>query len=265
MDYLPIFEREVRAFEKAVGRAAEEGDAPLVPSCPGWSMADLVMHLGGVHRMVEPLIKHRLTAPIQADPGKLGLPAARDGWPDPANAPNRGPIPATLIDWFAEGARALETQFRTTDPAERVWTWSAEQTVGFWVRMQTIEAAIHRWDAELAVGEPRPMEPELAEDAVAQTFEVMAPARRWRREALPGSGERFLFRQTDGTGSWTVRFEGDEVRFAFGDTSGEWDVELAGTASNLMLFLWQRIPAERLDVNGDKAVLDRYFSLVPPV
>ena len=43
-------------------------------------------------------------------------------------------------------------------------------------------------------------------------------------------------------------------------------VELAGTASDLMLFLWRRIPADRLDaVRGDRDVLDRYFTLVPPV
>jgi hypothetical protein len=32
-----------------------------------------------------------------------------------------------------------------------------------------------------------------------------------------------------------------------------------------MLFLWRRIPAERLDIAGDRNVLARYFTLVPPV
>jgi hypothetical protein len=43
------------------------------------------------------------------------------------------------------------------------------------------------------------------------------------------------------------------------------DVELAGTASDLTLFLWQRIPADQLEVQGDQGVLDRYFTLVPPI
>ncbi|WP_219466745.1 hypothetical protein [Nonomuraea rhizosphaerae] len=46
---------------------------------------------------------------------------------------------------------------------------------------------------------------------------------------------------------------------------GECDVEVAGTASDLMLFLWRRLPAGRLGVRGDREVLDRYFTLVPPV
>ncbi|MFC9977617.1 hypothetical protein ACFVH6_42625 [Spirillospora sp. NPDC127200] len=41
--------------------------------------------------------------------------------------------------------------------------------------------------------------------------------------------------------------------------------EVAGTASDLMLFLWNRVPADRLEVSGDRSVLDRYFLLVPPV
>lgn len=46
-----------------------------------------------------------------------------------------------LVDWFAE-----------RDPTEPVWTWSPDKSVGFWRRMQTIGAAIHRWDAQNAVG-----------------------------------------------------------------------------------------------------------------
>jgi uncharacterized protein (TIGR03083 family) len=183
------------------------------------------------------------------------------GWPRPENAPNRGPVPAGLVDWYADGADALGSLFRERDPGEPVWTWSREQSVGFWLRMQAIEAAIHRWDAENTIGTPQPIDTDLAADAVAQTFEVMAPARRAWQQAPPGSGERFGFRQTDGTSTWTVEFDGDDVRL----TAGPGDVELAGTASDLMLFLWQRIPADRLDLTGDRAVLDRYFTLVPPV
>jgi hypothetical protein len=74
--------------------------------------------------------------------------------------------------------------------------------------MQTIEAAVHRWDAENAIGAAQPVEAEPAVDAVGQTFEVMAPAWRARKQAPPGSGERFRFRQTDGTGNWTAQVRG---------------------------------------------------------
>ncbi|GLW11474.1 hypothetical protein Misp01_66020 [Microtetraspora sp. NBRC 13810] len=265
MDYVPHFRREVQAFEAAARRAAAGGGAPPVPSCPGWSVADLTGHLAWVHRYVIHVVGERLAErPEETDPGHLRLPADITGWPLPERAPNRGPIPEGLIAWFAEGAAALASLFASRDPGERVWTWSREQTTGFWVRMQTIEAALHRWDAENALGAAQPVQAELAVDAVAQNFEVMAPARRARTQAPPGTGERYRFRRTDGPGDWTVCFTADDVRLdAGGGAPG--DVELAGTASDLMLFLWGRLPADRLDaVHGDETVLGRYFTLVPP-
>ncbi|MEV0380590.1 maleylpyruvate isomerase family mycothiol-dependent enzyme [Nonomuraea sp. NPDC050643] len=287
MDFAAHFRREVRAFHDAATRAAGTGDAPSVPSCPGWSMSDLVFHLGGVHRGVHVIIKDQLKGPpdlamlaaTELPGGTAGLPDTADtadtvdtagragaaglpeGWPVPDQAPNFGPIPPTLLDWFAEGADRLERQFRERRADEPAWTWSEEQTVGFWQRMQTIEAAIHRWDAENALNTAGPIADEVAVDAISQTFEVMAPARRSWGQAPPGAGERYRFRRTDGPGEWVVCFDGRHVRV--GD--GEADVELAGTASDLMLFLWHRIPADGLDIQGDKTLLDRYFVLVPPI
>jgi uncharacterized protein (TIGR03083 family) len=264
MDYVSHFHREIRAFQAAARQAAGADEAALIPSCPGWSVSDLILHLGTVHRYVTRVLRDRLAQPPDpADLTVLQIPVGHEGWPKPEHAPNRGPIQGSLIDWFAEGASAVESQFRSNDPDEPVWTWSREKTAGFWLRMQTIEAAVHRWDAENTVGTAQPMAAELAADAVSQTFEVMAPARRAWKQALPGSGERFGFRQTDGTGNWTVRFNDDDVLLT--ESTEPCDVELAGTASDLMLFLWQRIRADHLEMNGDENVLDRYFTLVPPV
>ncbi|MGW4475504.1 maleylpyruvate isomerase family mycothiol-dependent enzyme [Nonomuraea sp. NPDC004354] len=264
MDLLPHFRREILAFETAARTAAKATTAPVVPSCPEWSMSDLVGHLGWVHRFVARIITERLRQPPEAlDPDLMGLPEDLRGWQGPGHEPTTGPVPPSLIEWFGEGAFALESVFRKTPLDERVWTWAPEQTAGFWLRMQTIEAAVHRWDAEGAVGTAQPVAAELAADAVEQTFTVMAPARRMVRQAPPGAGERFRFRQSDGLGDWTVRFDGDEVVLTRDGTPG--DVEVSGTASDLMLFLWGRIPAGRLQVTGERDRLDRYFALVPPL
>lgn len=267
LDHIAQFHSDASAFAAAVRRAAPDGmPAPPVPSCPGWSVGDLVVHLATVQRYVARLLRERLTEqPDQSDLSFLGLPPDTDGWPHPDNAPNRTPLPATLVDWFTDGAAALEEAFRSSAPDEPVWTWAPDRTAGFWMRIQAIEAAVHRWDAENVAGTARPVAPALAADAVDQNFRVMAPFRRALRQAPPGSGERFRFRRTDGTELWTVHFDGDAVRL---DEDGDspCDVELAGTASDLMLFLWQRIPAGQLaEVKGDRGVLDRYFTLVPPV
>lgn len=254
IDHTAHFRREVLAFERAVRPV---GEAPVVPSCPGWTVTDLIMHLGWVHRFVAKIVDERLAVPPEG--GFADLPGESSTWPDPAKAPNPGPVPGGLVDWFADGAARLGDLFAATPAGEPTWTWSSDHTAGFWARMQAIEAALHRWDAQLATGTPDPMDPELAVDAVGQTFEVMAPARRRWKQAPPGQGERYLFRQTDGPGVWQVAFDGDEV---LTDADGPADAEVAGTASDLMLFLWRRIPAEGLGVTGD---VGRYFELVPPL
>lgn len=279
MDYAAHLHREIRSFESAARLTAGAKAAPLIPSCPGWSASDLMLHLGGVHRYVT-LLLQELPAeqPDPADIFYLGLPADIDGWPRPEHAPNRGPLPTGLLDWFAAGAALLVSHFRSSDPRTEVWTWSGDRSVGFWLRIQAIEAAVHRWDMEGALGAARPVDGELAADAVGHFIEVMMPASRSRKPCAPGAGERYRFRRTDGRGVWTVYFEGDDVRLAgapgeprpsdapqLPGASEPYDVELSGTASELMLFLWGRIPADRLRVDGDKAVLCRYASLVPPV
>ncbi|MET9603645.1 maleylpyruvate isomerase family mycothiol-dependent enzyme [Streptomyces sp. NPDC006512] len=266
---LTLFRSEAAAFDEAVRRAAGGGrEAPLVPSCPGWSLSDLVGHLGGVQRYLAHVLRGKLTA--APDPSDLSLyaipadPAVRAAWPMPDRTPNRGPVPDALLDWSAAAAADLAGALSELGPDVPVWTWSPDRTSGFWARMQTIEQAVHRWDAETVTGDPAPLDPALAADAVAQTFEVMAPARRGWKPAPAGAGERYRFRRTDGPGSWTVEFTGDEVRTE-ADGTGPVAVEAEGTASDLALFLWQRLPAARLEVTGDAPLLDHWFTLVPPV
>ncbi|MFG2990393.1 maleylpyruvate isomerase family mycothiol-dependent enzyme [Streptomyces sp. NPDC048257] len=250
VDRLAPFRTEAAAFEKAVRRAFDLGEpVPTVPSCPGWTVTDLVRHLGGVHRFLAYVLRERLTAP--PDPAGLTLPEAPDG-------------PDALTDWFAQGARELTELFRELGPDTTVWTWSAEQTTGFWLRMQLIELAVHRWDAESATGTPGRLDPAVAADAVTQTIEVMAPARRSWQQAPPGTGETYRFRRTDGPESWTVVFPGDQVLLEPGLTAPA-DVEAAGTAGDLALFLWGRLPPTALRVEGDAGLLPHWFTLVPPV
>jgi uncharacterized protein (TIGR03083 family) len=249
VDHIAHFERETTAFHRAALMAALPDEPPTVPSCPEWNTSDLVRHLGRVHRLVNLVIVDRMEAPPTAQQ-KSGV------VPKDASADE-------LADWFAEGAIALAETFRATDPKTRVWTWGQEQDVAFWSRMQSIEAAIHRWDMEGAIGSPQPVDKELAADAVAQFLEVMAPSRRALKSPPPMEGERYRFRQTDGTGAWSAALDPGGLRPLGEDEPA--DVELEGTASDLALFLWHRIPGELLQVSGNAEALERFFVLIPPV
>jgi uncharacterized protein (TIGR03083 family) len=197
-----------------------------------------------------------------------GLPPEFKGWFEASFADDRPgelpAVPAGLLDLFEGTAAELEAVLRAADPAQPVWTWwEADQTAGFWQRRMAHETAVHRWDAQLARGDPQPIESELAADGLDENFDVMLPERRrWAKSARQGAGEVYHFHRTDGPGEWAVRFAPDGPVVTREHVKG--DVAVRGPASDLLLVVWQRIPADRLDVFGDAALLERYFELVPP-
>lgn len=100
-------------------------------------------------------------------------------------------------------------------------------------------------------------------DGIDHSFEVMMPFRRAIKSAPAGQGESYRFVQTDGPGVWTVRFPGEPAIQRDGEATA--DVTVSGKASDLFLFLWQRLGSGDLTVEGETALLVRYFELVPPV
>lgn len=122
-------------ISRRLGEAARSAAAPAVPSCPGWVVTDLVLHLGFVHRLVARVVGERMQQPpAVGDRSWLGLPGPWLDWLPPGRAPQQAPVPVALLDWFHAGAASLRHLFGTADPGERVWTWSADQSVGFWQR-----------------------------------------------------------------------------------------------------------------------------------
>jgi uncharacterized protein (TIGR03083 family) len=126
----------------------------------------------------------------------------------------------------------------------------------------THETAVHRWDVQQAFGRERPIEPEMARDGVDEALTVYMPFVARPESKVLGAGETYLFESIDAPGAWTVRFAGDamEVRREAAPAG----VTVHGNASDLMLFVWHRIPVDRLTVEGDRALLARYAALSPP-
>jgi uncharacterized protein (TIGR03083 family) len=193
----------------------------------------------------------------------LGMPEEFKGWYE-GNWNDLAQLPSGLLDVFEETAHRLESALYVLPPNEPVHTWwEPSRTAGFLQRRMALETAVHRWDAQLAHGIPESIEADLAADGIDETFEVMLPARRgWAKSPLPGSGKTYRFHRTDGPGEWLVRFAPEAPVVTREHAKG--DVAVRGPAADLLLFLWHRIPADRLEVFGDAALLDRYFEHVPP-
>ncbi len=227
--------------------AAELGLEAAVPSCPGWTVADLVGHTGVVHRHKTEIVK--------------------DGWidamPEPVTAPEDG-----LIPWYRTGLDEMLDVLSTHEPDERVATWYPEdQSVGFWIRRMACETVVHRIDAELAHGVVTDVDPALAGDATDEIIRVfMAGYPEWADLSF---GDRSVRVEATDTGhTWTLRhvtFSGtsphtgnefdEEPTFVFADIAQPTSV-VSGAAEDLLLFLWGRRGSEGLAVSGDPQLLD---------
>lgn len=202
-DWLPLLRMHTERFGDLARDAAL--DAP-VPSCPGWSLRDLVVHLGFVHRWAA----HAVVT---------GSPTLRPEPPDDA----RG---SGLTAWYRRHASRLVEVLTSTGTDAPAWTLDdRDPTARFWMRRQVHETAMHVWDAENALGRLRPMDPSLAWDGVLEVRDVIYPrqVRLGRVQAL----------------SHTVHMVGTDVSgdAAFGQ--GE-PIVVRGEAEVLLRLLWHR-------------------------
>lgn len=209
-----------------------------VSSCPEWTVRDLVAHLAGVQSF-----------------WRLALLAGGELPPDPVRVP-AGSDAAVLARWHRTADQLVET-LRDLPPEAPTWAWWAADkraTVAAVGRRMAHEALIHRWDAQRAVGATTPFGADLAADGIAEFAETQLC------DGPPWSGP-----------SGVVQLFAEDIRRAWligvGAVPGvrgglpTWltdrrlrpvDVQVTGTAEELDLALWGRIPLSALRVAGDR-------------
>jgi uncharacterized protein (TIGR03083 family) len=199
-------------------RACLDGDlsAP-VEHCGDWTLRDLAEHLGTGNLWA--------AAAVTEGRGDHRPPVPRD--PD-------GPA-----EWF-EGTCATLLDALEADPSAPAWTFHPPHTVGFWRRRRCLEALVHRWDAENALGTARPLDAELSCEGIAEVFDTMAPRLLALGRATPPV-QAVRLTSTDTGASWTYG-------------PGAPVASVAATAEELLLMLWGRLPAddERIVWEGDR-------------
>jgi uncharacterized protein (TIGR03083 family) len=216
------------------------GPGAPVPSCPGWTAADLATHVGEVYL-------HKVAA-------------MRDGkWPDPWPPADLPGDPLAALDL---GYRELTAEFAGRSPDESALTWyGPERTVGFWMRRMAQETVVHRMDAQLAAGEPlTPAPDDLAIDGVDEVLVrfLAYGAAQWPAEYAAVENHLAGAEGTDsvvvsaGPAAWTVR----PVPASVGVTDGGDEAARAvvSAAPDAMLrWLWGRAGDDAVTVSGDPA------------
>lgn len=235
--FIPTIERDAAVMMSV---ADDMGLDPPVPSCPGWTLRDLVIHTGTVHR-------HK-TEVLAGD------------WRTESPPQPSGPGDVDVIEWFATGVVEMIEVFRTVDLDEPRWTWCQHEHTGrWWVRRMAHETAIHAADAVLAAGGTPTLDPNFAVDGVDEILdEMIVGAPDWGTLDLRDGTVALM----SGDRTWTVRraaFSGVSARSgieytdlpALAWTDQPPDARVVVDPSTLDLWLWGRAELGQADIVGD--------------
>lgn len=244
MDWATYLEH-IRSNSALVAQAARRGLEPDVPCCEGWTVRDLVGHLGEVQRHKELILRDRLVEP----------PEEQSGFPE-----------SGLIEWFEEGSAMLLEALTAADPATQVWTWhDPDQTAGFWYRRMAQESLIHRVDAEQSHGVVSPIDEDLAADGVDELISVMlTDIPQWGSidrkgnflsVSVPGRSWGLEEARFSGTSPDTGNTYTDLLAFGVAEPSAS-GTTVSGGAVPMDLWLWGRSPIEDLMVDGDPVLVE---------
>ncbi len=217
-------------------------DVP-VAACPAWDVARLAEHTGQIHRWARFCVEH--DRPPTEDEAR-----ALESY-DPDGA----------ADWLRAGARDLAETLRAIDPAAPTWhPFPVDRVGAVWPRRQAHETAIHRWDAERAVGVDPQLDAELASDGIDEYFEIAIP-RLAAREGIELPGGSLHVHCTDVAGEWLVWADGDGFNVIREHRKG--DAALRGPAAPILLRLWGRDSdrADELSPVGDQSVIDAWLAI----
>ncbi|MFD7326243.1 maleylpyruvate isomerase family mycothiol-dependent enzyme [Streptomyces sp. NPDC059875] len=257
-DLLRLIDERSTAFRAAVASAPSLD--VQVPTCPEWTLFDLVQHLGGGRR--------KWAAIVAAGPADA--PPAKSAWSAPVAPRER----EALLDWWAASAQQLLDALRESGPDRGCWTWwdtsQSPQTAGAAARRQLQEIAVHTYDAQITAGAPQPLPDEVALDGVDEFLSTCCAT----TSAWPHEPAAVDYRAAESR-SWRLMLSADGARAArlpalattpataAGEDPDTVDASLRGTAGELVLALYGRIPVDSLKVDGDRRLFDQLLAWDP--
>jgi uncharacterized protein (TIGR03083 family) len=231
--WIAELQRQGGALADAAGAAGLEA---AVPTCPGWTVRDLLRHTGGVHDWARSFV--------------VGDPAAE---PDPPEEALRQPDGDPVV-WYRDRLADLVAALRAAPADLAAWSFlAAPNPLAFWARRQAHEAAVHRADADAAAGRPDPSAypPDFAADGVDELLVGFMSRRGRLRSPDPYA---LAVRAEDAAAQWVVEVGPDGASARRG--AGAAGATLRASAAELYLFLWNRV--DHVPVEGDAALAARW-------
>ena len=231
----PTVEEHLAGIDAGVDRMAvwarSAGPDARVPTCPGWTVHDLLAHQGMVHRWA--------TAVVRGD-DPAGV--------DEAALEAEGRAAADPVGWLLDGAAPLVDALESAPDDLAVMTFlkQAPPARAFWARRQCHETTVHALDA-LASGADRPLtgaDVWLSEALAADGVDELLVGFWQRRTQGPRSDTPYTAMVlVTGGPAWTLEVsESSPVTTRREPTTGipAGVRVLRGSARDLYLALWNR-------------------------
>lgn len=227
LDYIEVIAAEGSALISAV---AQGPLAAAVPTCPGWDLRMLAAHIGTTWKWSAAIVRERRQAPAPYD-----MPTLADH---------------EVLHYLESGLATLVDALGSCPPDTEVWGFGPHpRTAAFWRRRQAMETAVHRVDAELAIGEPADVTTAVAVDGIGEYVEVTIPRMHYKNDPPAG---RLTLTATDTGDVWS-----------YGSPDGG-EGTLTGRAEDLFLVLWGRRDEDLVVSGGDPAILAGWRALGAP-
>jgi uncharacterized protein (TIGR03083 family) len=240
--YIDALEAEgTRLAETAAGIAPETP----VPTCPDWTLRDLVRHVGGVHRWAGEHIRNRRASVLGVD--------------DFEDLVGPWPADSDLADWYRAELDLLVQTLRSAPPGIDCVTFlKSRDPLSFWARRQAHEATIHRADVESIAGSPTAVSPEFALDGIDELLNGFVPRPFMKlRSPAPKS---LCVAPKQGDRVWTLSITEQPVTVS--TERQECDCVISGDASRLYFALWNRAGDDGLENSGDRSVFALFRSKI---
>lgn len=280
---LPIG-RYTSELRQEAARIAEAGrnlpPAEPVPTCPGWTLGDLVRHVRQGHDWATTILTTRSTEFILPGGDLSGDPADDRSWTERvAELGARGATrenylvdPELRARFVTEGADRLVEAIDGVGPEVPIWAPHGKQNKEFWPRWAMFETTVHRGDVYLMAGLPFELDTQVALDCVDFCLVAFGvPEARPFLSPLfgevPRGGETLCFRSTrtsaHGPSSWLITCAAEGVQVtADPGADAKADATVIATPADLLLVVKGRLRPEspRMTVLGDRELLDFWLS-----
>jgi uncharacterized protein (TIGR03083 family) len=241
---IKLLESTVNQTQELVAWVEDTEPGTPIPTCPGWTLTDLVDHVGATQQWVSRLVGEGIS-----DPGT----AFSIGWETaPADPSAWGP-------WLLDVAREAEATFAAATDDRVVFDPSGGgDGVSFWSQRIFGEISVHRIDAAFALDRDYQIDPTLAAAAIQDWLANMASS-GWAAnvpgfaDAMRGEGQTIAWVADDADQAWLLRRTAAPLVLTH--DRGDADVTIHGPARELLQVVSRRLPldaAESSTVIGDR-------------